>query len=590
MLALLSARNLGSDLGEALRGDLERFKDRLERVVVAGTAAEFASLAPGALLGDAAPWIGRDIGVVRSVAQTAGEGSRAGLAAFEDLQAIAGRGSLAQAIYRNGRLDFVKLEQLRRRVVQAGPLLDDFVTRFESTQPTTFLEVYKARAKLLRALAGAREAIETADRLLRTIPQLAGRDTVKRYLLALQSPSEARGGGGLIGLYGVLRADGGRVSLEKVESILELNENIRRPVSAPGWYVDLYGSLQALEELRHANLGIHFPTIGRILLEFYEQAEGEELDGVITLDPIVLEQLTRATGPLEGPGWDVKVGPKNARRVLLHDVYLRFGQYHSREQNLYLRGLVDHLLQRLDSGHVKPFAMAEALTRVAKWKHLKIYARDSELQAALGALDLDADPTSLGPHVQAMWHNNFTGSKVDYFLHRTVAVDVTLDATGTASVATHITLDNRTPTSPSSLLIRPLRRRFPNGHNRMTFSIGVPEGARRITYSKNGSRRVPLRGREDSLPVVWDPVDIPAMEQVEIDVNYEIDRAVVGDKFEFSLWPQALVRPDTFSVTVHPPSGRSFADVFPRRRLDSDGSYVLEGRLFGPKTVRATFD
>lgn len=557
----------------------------IDPLLVAGRSAQVAMETPSLAGASRLPGIGRDVSVARFAGRAAGMATHSIREAAGDLAAIAGsEQSLAGAIYADGRVDFSGTERIGE-IVQS---LQFDVARMthEATQlgPASTRVMSKAQNKLMKTLTAGRTSLERAATVLRMVPSLAGGDGERRYFLAFQSPSEARGSGGLIGVYAILAADNGRIELDHIGAVQELNALLKRDVSAPDWYEDLYGRLQALEEMRHANLGLHFPTVADVLLQMYEQATGEALDGVMTFDPIVLEQMTRATGPLRGPGWDVKVGPKNARRVLLHDSYLEFGQYRSKAQNRFLTGVIDDLLGRLNGGRVDAVAMARALATSAKWQHLKIYATDPALQAELRSLGISGDPTAAEGHVQAAFHNNFTGSKVDYFLHRELHTNIEIASDGIATVTSRLRLTNEAPTSPSSLLIRPIRRRFSNGHNRMTLSFALPRGARSIRYLKSGSPRTPLRGNENGLPVVWDVVDVPAGEEIDVEVSYQIPDAISEEgTFVFTLWPQALVRPDDFTVTVSSSGG--LEDVTPPRQLGSDGSYELSGGLFGPKTI-----
>jgi hypothetical protein len=344
----------------------------------------------------------------------------------------------------------------------------------------------------------------------------------------------------------------------------------------------------ALQEMRHVNLALDFPAVAQVLLGYYEQATGESLDGVMTLDPIVLEQMTTGTPPLHGPGWDVAVDSSNARRVLMHDSYLKFGQFHARDQNRFLQGVVEDLMNNLSSGKANAPAMFLGLAKAAKWQHLKMYSVDPELQHSLGTLQIDGDFSHRGDNVQAVFHNNFTGSKVDWFLRRAQRTIVELGADGDAEVTTTIRLENHAPTEPSSLLIRPLLRKFPNGHNRMTLSFLMPREAESVRFQIGGRTTAPLRGNEVGYPVAWNIVDIPAGDTVDVTVTYRVPGAVTDGSFSMMLWPQALVRPDDFTFELRT-SGVALTDVTPRRRLH-DGNYLLTGRLFGPKEIRAHVD
>lgn len=584
--SLWSTQREAKELKKAMRSDdLSGLLQQIRSMVVAGESAVAAADGAGMALLSILPGTDADLDVLRFTAHAAGKVSRFGLDSGAEISRIAGDRGLATAFYRDGRINFDTVAEVEGLASRTSDFVD-IVTRDATRlpQPRSALAA-RLHRRLLRTLMRAQTGLTRARLLLSTLPQLTGRDTPQSYLLAFQSPSEARGSGGIIGVYGILEAEAGELELRHVGPVRELGIRIKDPVDAPTWFKDLYGDLLALEEMRHVNLSMNFPAVARVLLGYYEQARGESLDGVITLDPIVLEQLTTGMPPLRGPGWDVKVDSSNAKRVLMHDSYLKFGRFHAKDQNRFLQGLVQDLMNNLSRGRANAPAVLLGLAKAAKWQHLKLFSADPALQEALSSLQVDGDYAREGPNVQVVFHNNFTGSKVDYFLRRDLHTEVTLEPDGDAAVTTTIRLDNRAPTEPSSLLIRPLLRKFPNGHNRMTLSFLLPRGSESLRMEIDGTRAAPLRGNEAGYPVAWDIVDVPAGEIVDASITYRVPNAVTNDSYSVTLWPQALVRPDDFTFELRS-SGGDILDVFPRRRLHN-GAYILSGRLFGPKQITA---
>jgi hypothetical protein len=566
--------------------DLAGLSQRMKAMEVAGAAAAAAADGGGLALLGIVPGIGADTELARFAAHAAQRSGRFGVEATTGLERDLGSDrSLAQALYRDGQIDFTTVAALGKVVADGRVFVADLAVEAADLDTPATGTSQRLLARAQRALNSAVDAARRGELATDMLPRLAAKGIEKRYLLAFQSPSEARGSGGIIGVYGIVVAEDGRLRLAHVGPQSEIGKKIKEPVAAPPWYDNLYGGLLALKEIRLANLGAHFPTVARLLLDYYEAANGESLDGVITVDPIVLEQITSATPPLRGPGWDVRVDESNARRLLLKSVYLRFGRFLSKAQNRFFKGLVADLLDDLGGGRVDATALARGLVKAANWQHLKIYATDTILEDALGDLGLDGDFTRAGTNVQEIFHNNFTGSKVDYFLRREQHTSVQLATDGTAEITTTMTLENRAPTEPSSLLIRPLLRKYPNGYNRMTLSFLLPRGARFAEFRVNDRRSFPLHGNELGYPVVWDILDIPSGDTSEVSVTYRLPHAVDEGRFSMTLWPQALVRPDRFRFELRGPEG-SALDVIPRRRL-ADGAYVLSGRLFGPKQIEA---
>jgi hypothetical protein len=594
LLAVVEARRDVSAVRAALRdSDLEAAEGPLDRLRATAQSADLTTMHVGHAVLAAVPPISRDERFLRVVSEASLRGIDLARESIRSLAVIAGGRSLGAALYPNARLDPGLIELFERSSGRAHELARSLQSELEQLEPPSSDFVARLHRRALRSITEVATETNRLNAIAGAIPELAGMDAPKRYLLAFQASSEARGTGGLIGVYAILNATDGRLKLEHVGPYGEINEGLTRPAEAPPWFERLYGDLLALKDFRHVNLGIHFPTVAEVILSMYEQASGEALDGVITVDPIVLEQFTRATGGLRASGWDVVVGPATARRLLTRDIYLEFGRFRSRAQNAYLRALIEQLIRRFRSGSFDALTFGAALSRSSRWQHLKIYSTHPTVGRALAVAGADADPTATESPTQVVWHNNFVGSKVDYYLHRHVTTRVSLTETGDARVHTSIELENRAPTKPSSLLIRPLLRRVANGHNRLTLHVLMPRDGEFIEFAVDGAKRSPLRGNEAGSPVVWDVVDIPAGETAVADVRYMVPNAATltgeEEKFEMILWPQALVRPDSYTFELSIPAGWTM-DVSPARRLQADGSYKLNGRLFAPKKVEASFD
>jgi hypothetical protein len=480
------------------------------------------------------------------------------------------------SLYRDGTVDLDALDAL-------GSGLDDLQAALASARrrvaaaPVPVIDaVGDGRAGASRRLARATRDVARVGTLARLLPDLLGGTQPRRYLLAFQSPSEARGGGGLIGVYGVLAADEGRIELGDVDAIEELVARFDGSVDGPPWLEGLYGRFLGLEEVRHANLTPSFPASSEILLRMYRRATGDELDGVIALDPLAVGEMTRGTGPLRAPGWDRTIGRFTARRVLLHDIYRHF-DLKERIQNEYLRGLIDELWNRLESGDVRVGPLARGLAHATDEQHLKIFSTDPAVAGLLSELRIDGDYRAAGDDVEMVFHNNFAANKVDFFLKRRVATNVALKEGGAATVVTTVELDNDVP-EDRSVLVRPLRRDLEYGINRMTLSFLLPVGAepRRLTIDGRDSNFFP--GFEYRYPVAWQILDVDPGATATVRLTWRWPDAWAldprGPDLELTLWPQALVRPDFTSVTIEPPPG-----------YDLRGPATFEFRHRPPRTI-----
>lgn len=485
---------------------------------------------------------------------------------FSTLDGEAAEHGLFGALYRDGMVQLDVVSVLGDDLAALEEDVSETAASLRDVNPDigpVVTAVRRAERRLQRAGDGVARARSVAELL----PPFLGAVAPKRYFLALQSPSEARGGGGLIGVYGILAADNGRLHLEHVGAIEELVERFRGSVSGPRWFAGLYGRFLGLEEIRSANLTPSFPASSRVLLRMYHKLSGEQLDGVIALDPLAVGEMTRGTGPLRAPGWHREITRFTARRILLHDIYRHF-DLKERVQNEYLRGLIDQLWTRLESAEVEVGPLARGLGTAATEQHLKIYSNDPLAARRLAELGIDGDYRRAGPNVQLVFNNNFAANKVDFFLKRHVATRLRLLPDGSARVTTTVALINEAP-EDSTVLVRPLRRDLPFGISRMMLSFLLPRGSepRALMLGRRTSNF--FTGREYAYPVAWQILDVDAGETRTVRLAYRWPDAWRYDPaepdLELVLWPQGGVRPDFASVRVIAPKGYRVAAGPPAR-------------------------
>jgi hypothetical protein len=74
-----------------------------------------------------------------------------------------------------------------------------------------------------RSLADLDASASQARTAAELIPAMLGADRPRRYFMAFQNSAEARGAGGLLGAYGVLEADRGRLRVLRLGSNTDLD-------------------------------------------------------------------------------------------------------------------------------------------------------------------------------------------------------------------------------------------------------------------------------------------------------------------------------------------------------------------------------
>jgi hypothetical protein len=540
---------------------------------------------PSFLLASLLPRLRADSAAIDALTVAARLSARAGLVSVQAAHALGGDGF--GSVYRGGRVHFEILRQATPHLETAGGLLAT-AAKVVSETPQPSLEL--VRGPLLSAGSELRRTSHSAQRAvvaLHALPSLLGESSPQRYFLALQTPSEARGTGGLAGFYGLLVADGGRMQLERLGPIAELASEQMTGVEAPGWFERRYAPVAGLRQWQQTNLSPHFPAVSQVWLDMYEAVRGERLDGVIAMDPVALSRLTAATGPIQIKDEVLVVGPENAIPLLLHDSYLQFGE-DAEQQNRYLEGVTKGFWDTLASGDVDLAALATGAGDSVLSGHLKIYSRDERTQSTIRALDADGGVLQEGRNAQLVYHNNYAANKVDYFLKRRIETTVRLDERGGARVRTTVAMKNEAPSGPPSPLLGPGVRGEEAGLNRMLLEFLLPKGSRVRDLTIEGRSIPPWIEHEGALPAVSEILGIPAGGSKRASLTYHIPDAAWWSggqgRFSMTLLPHATVTPDHYRLSVIPPEGYRAESVGAEAK-NVEGAVRFQGELDGKKSL-----
>ena len=513
------------------------------------------------------PLINRDVDVLNRLTEGAELIAAAGAVGVDVARSLGvSDEGLAASIYSDGVVRLEQLEEVQPQLQRTARMLTRAESLISDAPRPLVAPLRDALVRARRQVTDAGEGARDGAALFAALPELLGGDGERRYLLAFQAIGEARATGGVIGLYGILRTDAGRMELGRIGPYTDVVPGaLDEPVDAPTWFEESYGPQFALREWQQANSSPNFPVVSEVLLEMFERGTGEVLDGVIAMDPIALQQMMEGTGPLEVAGSE-PISSAEIEEVLLRDSYLRFED--SDQQNLYLAQLVNSFWTKIRDGDFDPDGLAKGLGQAASTRHLSVYSRTSESQRALREIEAAGE---YGPkretNVQLVFHNNYTVSKVGYYLERSISTDIELTERGEALVTTEVTMRNLAPDGPPSLLLGPGVQGDEPGLNRMLFNVLVPRGSTFEEIEVDGAEVPLLEFRDGRFPVSWDVVEIPPGGDARVKVTYRVVNAISTDDgiptFRFRMVPQALVNPDRFSITIEAPSGLALAEGHP---------------------------
>ncbi|MQW78125.1 DUF4012 domain-containing protein [Nocardioides sp. dk4132] len=425
-------------------GDSARMQSALEDLREAGDTARDRTDGLGWTALTWLPVVGDDARGVRAVAEVVSDLGADGVEPM--VQASDGLDGLAP---RDARVDVDALVELRDPVAQASTALSAASARLAEEDPVGYVGRFKTKYRALAAVVrDADHALSSVDTALAVLPTMLGADRPRNHLLVFQNNAEIRATGGLPGAVTLATAQDGRVELARQVAGNSF-EALQRPVGPlTRAEQQLYGSLLGTHMI-NANFTPDFPRTAELIKARWELAYPETIDSVLSLDPVALSYVLKATGPVTVR--DVELTADNIVDELLHEVYLRYED--PAEQDEFFREVARTTFERISSGGGDVRALMSGLARGADEGRIFVHSfADVEQQALTGsdvAGEFITDPAA-DPQVTVTL-NDLTMSKMSYFLDYDVSVTATHCGGGRQAYTGHMRIASSAPDDAASL-------------------------------------------------------------------------------------------------------------------------------------------
>jgi len=386
-------------------------------------------------------------------------------------------------------------------------------------------------------------------------PELLGATGTKRYFVGFTTPAESRGLGGFMGNYAVLTADNGHLDLTRTGRSNDLYPRPTDPprhLEAPADYIARYGPMTPERELRDVTLSPDFPSVAQAIESIYPQTrDGEQVDGVIMIDPYALAAMLQITGPINVDGLDKPLTADNAAEILLREQYVDFDSTPDRVDFLEeaSRKTFDTFIH---AKSLKPTQLAAVFGPVVEQRRLMAQSTDPSVQSLFEDLHLDgAFPVPDGGDFFALVTQNGGNNKIDVYLHRKVTYDVTYNpVNGRISAKATVVLHNDAPRSglPDYVIANRPQSGQPKGVNWTWFNFYSPHVVSQITL--DGEPMLVGAATEFGLNVYQAYLPVPA--QGDAVVAVELSGSIQpSETYRLSSYAQPTVNPDDVTASMH---------------------------------------
>jgi hypothetical protein len=424
----------------------------------------------------------------------------------------------------DGRVDVQLLRDAARQLTQISTAASQLDAQARAISDPNYVSAIRtARSQLQSQTSDISRLLSNTALAARLAPSMMGADGPRTYFMGFQTNAEARGTGGLLGAFGILRFDNGKPSVDTLGQNTELSKAFASIDLGPE-YTTQHGFQNPTTDIRNSNQDPHFPYAARIWQSMWEQQSGTKVDGVIAIDPVALSYILGAVGPVTMSDGET-VTKDNVVELTESTAYIRFAADNNARKK-YLQDVATAVLKKMTAPIQSPRQLLDALGKAVNEGRIAVWSSSPTEQQALEQTPLAHEvPDDPAPYA-AVVINNLGGNKADYYLTRQIEYSAgACDGPTRKSVVT-VRLTNNMPPDDlpdyvaGSSGLNGEDFDVPRGTNLSTISLLATTGAKLTKVSLNGGPLIIIETTERGHPVFMAEVGIPRGRTAEL--RYEL--------------------------------------------------------------------
>ncbi len=386
------------------------------------------------------PVYGGDINAARTMVDALSDVSSGALVPMADNLAQATPGKLFQ----DGTINVSALQAVADSLSDSSKAFKSANKKVQDIGDTHIAQVTELVDKAKDGFATLNGVVNAAEKVAPVLPQMLGANgQTRNYLLYAMNNVEIRACGGFGGSQGLISVTDGQMSIgefvpriglsedEAVESVDEEDEALF------GNHSNLYNSGNTYSP--------DWPRNSQRVAALWKSQYGQDVDGVVGIDPVFLQYLLGLVGNVSLPDGTVVDGT-NAAKVLMHDVYWN---YPVEESDGIFASVASAAFDKIlgGIGDVDVTKLVGAFERGAEEGRLIAWMRNDDEQNAIKETGIDAslpdpDDPSADP-VAGVYFNNLSFSKLDWYLNADTQIGQGVkNGDGTCSYRITVTLTN----------------------------------------------------------------------------------------------------------------------------------------------------
>ena len=421
-------------------GDFSTLPDDAKKIDELCSSMKKETSSPVWTMASFIPVYGSDINAARTMVDALSDVSSGALVPMADNLAQATPGKLFQ----NGTINVSALQAVADSLSDSSKVFKSANKKVQSIGDTHIAQVTELVDKAKDGFAVLDGAVDAAEKVAPVLPQMLGANgQTRNYLVYAMNNVEIRACGGFGGSQGLISVTDGQMSIgdfvpriglsedEAVESVDEEDEALF------GDHSNLYNSGNTYSP--------DWPRNSQRVAALWKSQYGQDVDGVVGIDPVFLQYLLGLVGNVSLPDGTV-VDSTNAAKVLMHDVYWN---YPVEESDGIFASVASAAFDKIlgGIGDVDVTKLVGAFERGAEEGRLIAWMRNDDEQNAIKEMGIDAslpdpDDPSADP-VAGVYFNNLSFSKLDWYLNADTQIGQGVkNGDGTYSYRITVTLKN----------------------------------------------------------------------------------------------------------------------------------------------------
>jgi hypothetical protein len=322
------------------------------------------------------------------------------------------------------------------------------------------------------------------------------------YLIFAANNGEMRSGSGMLLSAGVLNTGNGRVTVGDMKDV----GNYTVPndsVTWPDQINKLWGFLQEKGKFQDLMLSPRFDVSAPLAEQMWKTSTGQQVDGVMVVDPEMLQSILKATGPVTADGQTFTAD--NIQHYLLYQQYVGLTASTNLSRRDGLSDVAQAAFAAIDKGSWDPITLARSLASAANGRHVLLYSNNAKVNqywnvaGVAGTLDENSMMLSLV---------NLGGNKLDQFMKVDASVKEDVIASG-YDVTVTAKVTNTAPTSGPPYVLGPFNNSgLATGEYDGLLNFNLPQDATGIVF--DGQQNEFLSGPDGPTQAIAVQADVKA--------------------------------------------------------------------------------